>query len=475
MRDVISIVAKSILVLVTTSVLSAAQWSYQSSPLWPYVDLGKVQFVSDQEGWISAGNGSLLHTTDGGGTWDVVTPFQGDTVFVLCDPSISMWWADAKHGWLVGSAGTGFQNAHGGVVYRTTDGGVTWSKKASGNAGEIGVQVQFVNDSVGWVSGFNLLTQQPEFFKTTNGGSSWNSSGVTQLPSGGIFYFVDVNNGWGVNNSGIAPPPYGIIKTTDGGSTWTKVYADTTPHGFNALQFLDVNNGWVIGRDNAVQILKTRDGGLHWTKVGVPPLVTETTSLFFLNPDTGWVAVRLSSSPTDLPAIIFTADGGANWSIESISSPGGAGKIFSIYFRDFKNGWFTQEQCTAHCDGPDTLKVFAGLISHTTNNGGVTKIAQHQALLKSFQLDQNYPNPFNPSTIISFELPIRSHVMLTLYDVLGRQVKTLIDENREAGHYSVALDASGLSSGVYFYRFMARSLGVESQTYIESKKLVVVK
>jgi len=77
------------------------------------------------------------------------------------------------------------------------------------------------------------------------------------------------------------------------------------------------------------------------------------------------------------------------------------------------------------------------------------------ALPKIFSLNQNYPNPFNPSTIINFELPIRNHVELSIYNLIGQKVVTLINENKKAGSYQVEWDASGFSSGVYYYKIDA--------------------
>ena len=91
----------------------------------------------------------------------------------------------------------------------------------------------------------------------------------------------------------------------------------------------------------------------------------------------------------------------------------------------------------------------------------------------SFALSQNYPNPFNPRTEIRFDLPKRSHVSLSIYNVLGQEVTTLIDEMLPCDHYVVDWDGTGsngapVASGVYFYR-------IEADNFIETKKMVLLK
>ncbi len=86
----------------------------------------------------------------------------------------------------------------------------------------------------------------------------------------------------------------------------------------------------------------------------------------------------------------------------------------------------------------------------------------------NFHLSQNYPNPFNPITTITYQIPQTDRVILKVYDVLGREIKTLVDEIKQPGRYEVEFNASGLSSGIYFYRIQAGS-------YSETKNMILLK
>jgi hypothetical protein len=85
-----------------------------------------------------------------------------------------------------------------------------------------------------------------------------------------------------------------------------------------------------------------------------------------------------------------------------------------------------------------------------------------------FVLYQNYPNPFNPYTVISYQLPLTNNVQLIIYDILGREVKTLVNEKQNAGSYQIEFDGSNYPSGIYFYR-------IEAGNFVESKKMMLVK
>ena len=87
---------------------------------------------------------------------------------------------------------------------------------------------------------------------------------------------------------------------------------------------------------------------------------------------------------------------------------------------------------------------------------------------KSYAMYQNYPNPFNPTTVIMYQLPTNSFVTLKVYDIIGREVSTLVNEQKSMGQYEVTFDGSNLASGVYFYRLQAGS-------FVQTKKLVLLK
>jgi len=93
---------------------------------------------------------------------------------------------------------------------------------------------------------------------------------------------------------------------------------------------------------------------------------------------------------------------------------------------------------------------------------------ERNSLPQSFNLLQNYPNPFNPTTVISWQLPVSSHVLLKVYDVLGREVATLMNEEKPAGFYETEFQGSYLTSGVYFYRITA-------ENYTMTKKMLLTK
>jgi hypothetical protein len=113
----------------------------------------------------------------------------------------------------------------------------------------------------------------------------------------------------------------------------------------------------------------------------------------------------------------------------------------------------------------DFQKVIA---RYSALGGSLTGVKESPAVARSFNLSQNYPNPFNPSTTIAFALPSRAFVKLKIYDLLGRELATLVSEELPAGNYTRQWNASNMSSGVYFYR-------LEAGSSLQTKKLILLK
>jgi hypothetical protein len=122
---------------------------------------------------------------------------------------------------------------------------------------------------------------------------------------------------------------------------------------------------------------------------------------------------------------------------------------------------------------PNTLdfyiKIFSDGFHFWTDSSLATFIKpMEQELPKKFSLSQNYPNPFNPKTVISWQLPVGSDVDLSIYNVLGQKVATLVNRKQQAGSYSAEWDATGFASGVYYYRLVAGE-------YVATRKLVLLR
>jgi len=149
--------------------------------------------------------------------------------------------------------------------------------------------------------------------------------------------------------------------------------------------------------------------------------------------------------------ILHTTDGGITWTRQI---NGTKDVLYSVFFTDVNNGWAVANN---------------GTILHTTNSG-VSFVEEEQIdkMPTEFLLSYNYPNPFNPSTKIKYSVPQSSNVVIKVYDILGNEIETLVNEEKSAGSYELTWNAKGLSSGVYFYQLRAGS-------FVETKKMVLIK
>jgi photosystem II stability/assembly factor-like uncharacterized protein len=427
-------------VLVTSVSNAQGNWVSQTSPLGSVV-LGKIRFVSSTEGWICAGNGKLLHTTNAGTNWLAVNASGTDTVFVLSDPSRAMSFINATNGWVIGSLGS-TSAPKGAVLYNTINSGTTWNKQLL-TSWSMGLFIQFVDVNNGWAvvanGNLNAITSGA-LIHTTNGGTTWTP---LSTPLGNT-YFIDANNGWGLGDSN---KTHFILHTTNGGTSWSTQLTDTSLGGYLALQFIDANNGWVVG--DSAKILKTTNGGSNWTRITNTGNNLRHKAVFFLNANVGWIGSRVISNQGK-GLILHTTNGGGSWTLQDTPSQY---DVFSIYFVDANNGWLTGDY---------------GFIGHTTNGGETSVEETNNSISTGYSLSQNYPNPFNPSTNISFSLLSKSSVSLKIFDLLGREVATVISDNLSAGNHTQQWNANGMPSGVYFYHLQAGS-------FSETKKLVLLR
>ena len=141
---------------------------------------------------------------------------------------------------------------------------------------------------------------------------------------------------------------------------------------------------------------------------------------------------------------------------------------FSINDRDSKTGTYDREAILAYSTFNNNSS-YQNMYNWTyTWIDGVTSVQQDETVARTFELSQNYPNPFNPTTNIKFSIPQSGNVSLKLFDILGREVMTIVNQFQNAGSYTATLDASKLATGVYIYR-------LESGSFSSVKKMMLIK
>jgi hypothetical protein len=324
---------------------------------------------------------------------------------------------------------------------------------------------------------------------------------------------------------------YGYSKSTDGGTTWTGwtrpqrnwLLATGLSYRYNLLNFytgtgnfatftmdylVDANNRahffsvtvdspWTIRSQRSIsEVYETATG---WAHKFITQSMNANTALIYpspsgdldqthnsiqasISPDgnimtTVWLDASSPTSADTMPDVWFSqrSINGTSWSapVNLTQTPGfpefllhaapvlksNGGNSYTLFLgRSYQAGLSTYP--------PDnTLKTifYVGNYTFTT-----TDVQEAEGVPKAFRLEQNYPNPFNPTTKISYSIPVRTDVKLSVYNVLGQEVATLVNELREAGTYDVEFSAAHLSSGMYFYTLKAGQ-------FSDTKKLLVVK
>lgn len=387
-------------------------------------ELLSVHFTDALTGWTVGDGTTILHTTDGGITW------YAQTNGVVGGFFESVYFVDSNTGWVAGNLNT---------ILHTTNGGNTWETQRHSNDPVGYSSICFSDAARGWAVGWVSWVNSHFIVHTTDGGNTW----TEQRWGGGLLRsvcFVDSLTGCVVGDYGA------ILHTTNGGTTWEAQSSGASAF-LVTVCFLDALTGWACGGETfgSGVILKTTNGGSTWFEQARDS-AGWFRALSFVDGTKGW-AVRDNEPGA---SIYHTADGGNTWSEQANCSP----RLYSIWFMDSLTGWAAGQE---------------GTILHTTN-GGVTFVEEENPIELPIQyiLSQNYPNPFNPSTTIEYTLPHRASVAIKVLDVLGREVRTLLNEEKPAGAFTVRWNADGVASGMYFYRLKAGG-------FVQTRKMLLLK
>jgi photosystem II stability/assembly factor-like uncharacterized protein len=401
-----------------------------------------------------------------------------------------VFFVDNQTGWCAGEQG---------IIIHTTDGGMSWAEQNS-MVNSFIVSIFFLDENMGWAL---TLREAPPFgttiLRTTNGGDDW---AVENYPDDNVFlntivYFDSANGLLGGSK---------IVRTTDGGITWLDVDIDSTIVSnlpvFN-FNFYNRRFGYACGGyiDLAGVIWRTTDYGLSWHATAVSP--DQVFDLFVID---SLNALTLSGDPEGFFGVgdIKTTDAGDSWSYTELPIHA---LSFAIDFRTTDEGWsasgfkfiYTPDKGNTWIEKqiPDSSVIYDLVFTDSTTGyavgerGTILKYLNEppvpvDTIPSDFILYQNYPNPFYPNTMIKYTVPqpvilndlhagtqegnIPVPVLLKVYDVLGNEIATLVNEEKPPGNYSVEFKIinSALSSGIYFYTLTAGK-------QFASKKMICLK
>ncbi|MBS1517338.1 MAG: T9SS type A sorting domain-containing protein [Bacteroidetes bacterium] len=411
-----------------------------------------ISVVDQNVIWVAGGpTGTpvVARSTNGGVNWTNM-PTNGILLEVYC-----VWGIDENTAYVGdgGAAGGAGGNAR---FYKTTNAGANWTEVGStgGSAGFFnGIVFSKTQPTFGVAqSDPPLGAGQPYYFSvTTDGGSTWTPTAPpgfagTASAQNSIVCLDNQFYGFGSNTS-----PPSLIYTSNGGTNWAKIGTSVAGNFTSGVAFsTDKQRGLVASSTSLPQVSRTTDGGLTWTTVVAQAGVTGYATIKWIE---GTNTVYMSGQVGAAGVIEKSTDGGLTWSVMTTSSLTG---VTHMEFRRVGT----------------TVYGFA-----VTSNGAVLKLVETVTTVNNisssvpadYKLDQNYPNPFNPSTTINFSIPNSSKVNLTVYNSLGKEVSTLVDEFLNAGSYSTKFTASSdLTSGIYFYT-------IKAGNFTETKKLMLVK
>ena len=421
---------------------SPAQTGWYQQPLPVSGTIYDMQFIDANTGWISLYNPTnLIGTTNGGNNWWVVPG--------LARQFEAIEFVNDSIGYSTGSVGASDQ------LLKTTNGGLNWTTIYNGiNSYN---DLSFISNDTGYLCGYDGAGG---IWRTTDGGLNVTRLYITGLAPTKIFFLKKPYDGeyygWWLGNGYMS-------KTTNSGVNWSEPTNSVNGENgqFRYFYFINRDTGWVVFRgpfSPYYRLCKTTDGGNDWTvQYGADPIFYSNTQIDAVSPE------RLWTGCSEGRIVFATTDGGIHWGTQSVPPN------FDGYF---------------HMDAIDSLTAWTGgsnPIAHTTDGGGViTYIGSdpsNTATPGSFALNQNYPNPFNSQTVITFSIPVSCRVSLKVYDMLGKEVIGLYeDEALNAGNYRAALDfgKGSLTSGTYILNLRVRD-NTEDELFSKNRRMMYLK
>jgi photosystem II stability/assembly factor-like uncharacterized protein len=384
-------------------------------------NLRSIQFINDNTGYATGyyvwGNfpNDVIKTTNGGDDWNVI---YSESMALFNQ----IFFANEYTGYLVG----GLYASEHYKLRKTTNSGINWFSIDPINiyGGLSSCSFTDVNTGYATISGAVI--------KTINGGYNWQLLYNDTSTRYTYITFVNPDVGYSVGLLGK------IIKTLNAGLNWVQLISGTS-NNLSSIFFVNINTGYAVGSFGTV--IKTTNSGLSW--ININNLFIHLNNVWFTSALTGYV-IGISGS------ILKTIDGGLSFSPQ-LSFTGQ--NLNSVYFINDNTGFV--------CGDTGTIR--------KTTNGGVIGINDPSSNIPDkYYLHQNYPNPFNPKTIIEFDIPKNSFVILKVYNSIGVEVKTLFNGYITAGAHKLDFDAISLPSGVYFYQMTAGD-------YIQTRKMILIK
>jgi photosystem II stability/assembly factor-like uncharacterized protein len=415
-----------LVMLISSFAYSQSAWFFQNSGHNRTGALTDVYFINQNTGWLCGQYEMISKTTNGGTNW---IPLQNAGYH-----HYSIYFLNEYTGWVTTTVSGSY------VVLKTTNSGINWMTLNIPN--QYPNDVYFINENTGWIS-----SNDNNMLKTTNGGLNWSSFTLSGNIPYGLYSisFVNSQTGWCIGhyyNSYTYEQYFSVIKTTNGGNTWFIIREEShEPYrNYRDIQFLDSQTGYL----NRIPPSKTTDGGQTWFNILDS---TYYKGMHFIDINTGWFAGWGG-------ILTKTTNGGLNWQTQVITNSFIAQEI---YFIDLNTGWVVGGSYISQ-----------NIIMKTTT-GGITFVNTNSNYIPDkYFLFQNYPNPFNPATNIKFAIPKNEFVKITVFDMLGKELETLVNEQLQSGTYETNWNASNYPSGVYFYKLSAGD-------FSETKMMLLIK